>query len=68
MLLRIKKQSHDRWKKPITAQLRLMVEQGFNHFGLWGYPTKIPYMITCKWWGYRCKRFPRGKFGQLGET
>ena len=22
----------------------------------------------CKWWGFRCKRFPRVKFGQLGET
>ena len=39
-----------------------MGEQGFNHFGY------CPYMITCKWWGYRCKRFPRGKFGHIGET
>ena len=22
----------------------------------------------CKWWGFRCKRFPRGKFGHIGET
>ena len=22
----------------------------------------------CKWWGYRCKRFPRVKFGHIGET
>ena len=39
-----------------------MGEQGFNHFGY------CPYMITCKWWGFRCKRFPRGKFGLQGET
>ena len=22
----------------------------------------------CKWWGFRCKRFPRVKFGHIGET
>ena len=22
----------------------------------------------CKWWGVRCKRFPRVKFGHIGET